>query len=187
MADATPSPIVKMKSWIESFNGDVNAVLALVGEPRIDREARILASAALSYLVTRLDLIPDWEESAGIIDDAMVLRVAMAIVAERDLDALEDDAQRVVHRLANENDLVRELLGDDLHGRLRDYVRELVNVIVRGRHPRAAVDDEKERAQLAAEVRDELRRHQSHPPMKDPEAIARTVKNYLTTKLADSK
>ena len=174
--------MAKMKGWIDSFPADINALLAAVGEPKLAREARLLASAALSYLVLRLDLIPDWEETAGILDDAMVLRVAAALASVHDLDPLEDDAQVVVHRLANESDVVKEFLGDDLYLKLKTYVGELTNTVVRGRHPRAAVDDARVLAQLSSEVKDELK---SFPPapMKDPEGVARTIRNYLSLKL----
>lgn len=174
--------IAKMKPWIASLSGDLDAIQAMVSEPKLPRDARLLASAALSYVITRLDLIPDWEEGAGTLDDTMVLRVAMALASEHDLDPLEDDAQRVVHKMANENELVHEFLGDDLYAKLKKYVADLVNVVVRGRHPRVALDDEKAREQLFTEVKDELRRLPSST-MKDPDAIGRLIKNHLSHKL----
>lgn len=174
--------IARMKAWISSFSADIQALQALVAEPKLDREARILASAALAYVITRLDLIPDWEEGAGVLDDAMVLRVAMAIAAEHDLEPLEDDAQRVVMRLANENEVVKAFLGDELYVKMRKYVGDLVNTVVRGRHPRVALDDEKVRQQVFNEVKDELKRI-GPQNIKDPDAVARTVRNYLSHKL----
>jgi uncharacterized membrane protein YkvA (DUF1232 family) len=62
--------IETMKRWMDSFASDVAAVQGLVDNEKIPREARLAGAAALNYMVTRLDLIPDWEESCGLIDDA---------------------------------------------------------------------------------------------------------------------
>jgi uncharacterized membrane protein YkvA (DUF1232 family) len=173
--------IEAMKRWVDAFAGDVEAVKGLVANQAAPREARLHGAAALNYLVTKLDLIPDWEETCGIIDDAMVLRVAMARAAERDLDALPVDALRGVSRLANEADQVREVLGP-IYPRLERYVLELGNVTVRGRHPRTVVDDDRQREQLFEEIAHDLQRLPL-PAMTDPDRVERTVLNYLSHKL----
>src|SRR5437868_6753556 len=104
----------KMKGWVNSFAADVGAVQAVAAASKLSSDARMVAAGALGYLVTRLDLIPDWEETCGILDDAMVLRLAMAEIEEANLDGLDEDAQIAVHRLANETETVRGLLGDAL-------------------------------------------------------------------------
>jgi len=173
--------IETMKRWMDSFASDVAAVQGLVDNEKIPREARLAGAAALNYMVTRLDLIPDWEESCGLIDDAMVLRVAMADAAERDLDALTGEVMRGVHRLANEAEGVKTVLGD-IYPRFKRYVTELGNVVVRGRHPRVIVDDGKQREQLFDEIENDLQRLPL-PTMTDPDRVERTVMNYLSQRL----
>ena len=172
----------KLQLWMDSFAADVAAACALTANEKVARDARLAGAAALNYLVTRLDLIPDWEESCGILDDAMVLRLAMSEVAEKDLDALPADVQRSVHRLANEAEVVRELLGDELHAKLRKYVQGLHGTVVRGRHPSTVVDDEKQREQLFDEIKDDLKRN-SGTRMSDADHVLRIIKNYLSQKL----
>ena len=172
----------KMKGWIDSFAADVGAIEALLSEEKAEDDARLHAAAALNYLVTRLDLIPDWEETCGILDDAMILRLEMAVAVGQDLGGLSGDALHAVGRLANEAELVKEFLGDDLYPRLKKYSDGLTQVIVRGRSPRALVDDAKARRQLSVEIEDELKRLPP-APMSDPQRVARVIKNYLTQKL----
>jgi uncharacterized membrane protein YkvA (DUF1232 family) len=179
---AAPEQLEKMKAWIDSYAADVAAVQALVANEKIPKDARLVGAAALNYLVTRLDLIPDWEETCGILDDAMILRVAMAEAAEKDLDALDGEAHRGVAKLANEVELVREFLGSELYPRLKHYVQELGTAVVRNRLPRVIVDDPAERGRLYAEIKDELKRVPP-APMKEPERIARIIRNYLSQKL----
>lgn len=175
-------PTDKLKSWIDSFAADVAATMALTDHEKVARDARLLGAAALNYLVTRLDLIPDWEESCGILDDAMVLRLAMSEAVDKDLDALPGDVQKSIHRLANEAETVRELIGDDLHGKLKAYVHGLAGVAVRNRHPSVVVDDDKQRGHLYDEIKDDLKRL-PNAKMSDPAHVLRIIKNYLTQKL----
>lgn len=174
--------VERMKAWIDSFAADVAAIESLVDNSKVPRDARLAGAAALNYLLTRLDLIPDWEETCGILDDAMVLRVCMADAMEKDLDGLPVDALKTVARLANETDAVRKFLGEELFARFKRYVHDLTNVIVRGRHPRTIVDDAKQREQLFVEVKDDLKRLPP-APMNDPDRIERVVKNTLAQKL----
>src|SRR5262249_61657638 len=107
----------------------------------------------------------------------MVLRIAMALVPEKELDGLDTG----VARLANEADQVREFLGDDLYPRLRHYVQELGHVVVRGRLPRVVVEDARERRQLWQEGADDLKRLPP-APVGGPASLQRTVKNHLRAK-----
>ena len=67
--------IETFKGWAETFRTDVAALKALVEEKGADMEARKLAVGALSYLVTRMDLVPDWNEGIGMMDDIMVVKI----------------------------------------------------------------------------------------------------------------
>jgi uncharacterized membrane protein YkvA (DUF1232 family) len=166
----------RIKPWVESFPADVESMKKALDTTGSD-EARQVVAGALNYLITRMDLIPDWEETAGILDDAMVLRVAAAMATEKGLDASPE-----VGRLANEADAVSELLGAELYPRFKKHVEGLAGQAVRGRHPKAIVEDAKVRATLFTEIGDEIKRIPA-APVSDVDAVARTVKNYLSQKL----
>jgi uncharacterized membrane protein YkvA (DUF1232 family) len=174
--------IDKMRAWIDTFSADVDAVKKIVESPKAPAEARAQAAGALNYLVTRMDLIPDWEETCGVIDDAMVLRVAASIAAEKGLGDLDASANAAVGRLCNEVEVVSAFLGPVIYPKLKKYTQDLVGKEVRGRKPSAIVDDAKLRAALYTEIEEELRRLPP-APMSDPDGVERTIKNYLETKL----
>lgn len=169
--------IDRMKGWIDSIPSDVDALKKLVDADG-PREARRVAAGALSYLVTRLDLIPDWEESCGVLDDAMVLRVAAAIATDKGVDA-----SREVARLSNEADQVFELLGPELYARFKRHVEGLADQAVRGRTADTVLDDAGARKQLYAEIADELKKLPA-ATFADPAAVERTVKSYFSQKLS---
>jgi uncharacterized membrane protein YkvA (DUF1232 family) len=174
--------IDKMRGWIDTFAADVDVVKKVVESSKAPPEARAQAAASLSYLVTRMDLIPDWEETCGVIDDAMILRVAVSIAAEKGLGDLDASANAAVARLCNEVEVVSAFLGPVIYPKLKKYTLDLVGKEVRGRKPAAIVDDAKARAALYVEIDEELRRLPP-APMADPDGVERTIKNYLETKL----
>jgi len=174
--------IDKMRGWIDTFSADVAVVKNIVESAKAPADARAPAAASLNYLVTRMDLIPDWEETCGVIDDAMILRVATAIAAEKGLGDLDASASAAVGRLCNEAEVVSEFLGPVLYPKLKKYTQDLVGKEVRGRKPQHVVDDAQKREQLYVEIEEELRRLPP-APMADPDAVERTIKNYLSQKL----
>jgi uncharacterized membrane protein YkvA (DUF1232 family) len=183
MATSDTDHMNRMKEWIDGFPDDVKIVQKVVESAQANAEARQLAAAALSYLVTRMDLIPDWEETCGVIDDAMVLRVAMALALDKGADEhLDTDASRGVARLANDSDVVAEFLGGDLFPRFKKYVQALTGQTVRGRTPQTIVNDPHARKYLYDDIHEEVK-HFPPAPMTDPVAVARTIRNYLTQKL----
>jgi uncharacterized membrane protein YkvA (DUF1232 family) len=172
----------RMKAWIDSFASDVAALQSLLADERAASEARLHAAGALNYLLLRMDLIPDWEETCGIIDDAMILRVSMSLVLEMDLGAQSGENLRIIGKLANEAERVHEFLGDEIYARLKKYAEELARTAVRGRHPRILLDDPRERKRFFDEIKDDLKRLPT-APMSDPGRVARVVKNTLAAKL----
>ncbi len=175
-------PMDQMKTWIEGLVDDAKLMERLVELPGVPKDARTLAAAALCYLVSRLDLVPDWEKGAGVLDDAMVIRVAAALAADKGLGEPPVEILRELSRLANEAETVAEFLGPPLYARFKAFVEELMAKEVRGRFPATIVEDAKARQLLFAEVEDEVRRASTAPPI-DAEAVGRMVKNAIGSKL----
>ena len=174
--------IDKMRKWIDTFADDVEVVKKIVESEKAAPEARQLAAGALNYLVTRMDLIPDWEETCGVIDDAMILRVATMLAAEKELGNLDGATTQKVGRLCNEAEVVHEFLGDELYPRLKKFTQDLIGKEVRGRKAATVVDDLKQRKALYAEIEDDLKRLPP-APMNDPDGVERTILGYLKQKL----
>jgi uncharacterized membrane protein YkvA (DUF1232 family) len=177
--------IEQMFEWMRSLHEDAATLKEFVAAQAAPAEARALGAGALNYLITRLDIVPDWEPTCGVLDDAIVLRVAVAQASEKDLGALPAQLLAALGRLANEADLVPELLGRDMHGKLSRYVRDLAKREVRKRFPSQIVSDEKLRAQLFDEVEQELRAHPAPKPG-DPTKTERVLKSYFEAKLKNA-
>ena len=170
------------KGWAETIRQDIDAYKALLDSPNADQGAKKLAGAALLYLVSRMDLIPDWNEGIGVIDDVMVLRVCAQLIGGHTRGSLPTAAEVALDRMANEADKISDFLGSSLYDKLKAYVAKLVDQGVRGRTPGELIDDEGLRKALHVELEDEIKK--SVPiVINDATDAELRLKAYLTHKL----
>lgn len=172
------------EDWTSQLAADLNATFALSGDPRIAPQGRRFLAGALSYSLQQLDIIPD-HEAAGSVDDAIVLRIAYGLAAEHAAGAGVDDAARFA-RMTNDEDRVREFLGDTLFAKLRRLVMDLTEKPVRGRTSDQVI--------VAGPPRDEMKRElDSHAKRikkadagqddKAHEALEVSVRSWFSMKL----
>ncbi len=170
------------KGWADTIRQDIDAFKALLGSGKADRDSRKVAGGALLYMVSRMDLIPDWNEGIGVIDDVMVLRVCAQLTQSHQRGPLPTTAEASLDRMANEADKIQVFLGAALYDKLKTYCKGLTEQKVRGRAPSDLVDDEAHRTALASELEDELKK--SVPiVVNDPKDAELRLKAYLTHKL----
>lgn len=149
--------IAALAKWALDWRKDVEALQRALAADEAVPSVRRYAAAALNYVVSKMDLVPDWEPAVGLFDDLMILRVCAAqalesIGADDGDGGLDAATSADLGRLANQADLVREFLGAELHDKLRAYCEEQTRAGVRGRTPEQLMTDAKARAQLFAEV-----------------------------------
>lgn len=174
--------IETFKGWSESIVSDVAALKALIEAEGAETESRRLAAGALSYLVMRLDLVPDWEAGIGALDDVMVLRVCAQLAAGHGLAEVDEESEITLSRMANEAEQISAFLGRDTFDKLRQYCGKLSETPVRGRTPALAIADDTHRAALYAEVDEEIRK--TVPVIiKDAADAELRLKAYLNHKL----
>ena len=111
--------ITTCKDWVDTIRADVETLKKIVDCEELDDDARIFAASALNYLVSRMDLIPDWTETIGVIDDVIVLRVCVNLASTYGLDKLDTSAMVDATRLANEAERIEEVMDKDMYPKLR--------------------------------------------------------------------
>lgn len=170
------------KGWAESIRQDVDAYKALLGSDKADSDSRKLAGAALLYMVSRMDLIPDWNEGIGVIDDVMVLRVCAQLTQTHVRGPLPSTADQALDRMANEADKITAFLGGGIYDKLKSYCAKLADQAVRGRTPAQLAEDPELRKALYVELDDELKK--TVPiVINDATDAELRLKAYLTHKL----
>jgi uncharacterized membrane protein YkvA (DUF1232 family) len=168
-------------SWVEALPGDVEVVKAVVEAEGVPREARKLAAGGLCYLVTRLDLIPDWNETIGIIDDTMVVRVCLALGAAPP-PGLAEPMRARLGALIEDVEVIKAFLGARFFSRLRRHCTHLVDTVVHGYSPARVVDQPVTRAALYAAVEADLARMPA-ASFSRPDDVERRLRSYLQHKL----
>jgi len=170
------------KGWADTIHHDIDAFKALLESSKADASSKQLAAAALSYLVGRMDLIPDWNEGIGVLDDLMVLRVCAQLTQDHDRGELAMAMEVSIERMANEADKIAGFLGSPIYDQLKVYCAKLVDQPTRGRTPGHLVDDAAARKALYAEIDAELKRTMPIS-IDDPADAEVRLKAYLTHKL----
>jgi uncharacterized membrane protein YkvA (DUF1232 family) len=176
-------PIDAVKEWVETIREDIEAIKAVIDSDGAEDEARRYAAAALNYVVTRMDLVPDHNDAIGVMDDAMVLRVLADLASQYGVGSdLAASDLATFGRLTNEVGQIESLIGGDLYAKLRTYCDRLKSEAVRGRTPEQIVGDPRARAALYKEVEDDLTRM---PPasFEDGEMLVAKFKSYLHHRL----
>ena len=170
------------KGWAETIRQDIEAFQSLLESKTADDHSKKLAGAALLYMVSRMDLIPDWNEGIGVIDDVMVLRVCAQLTQGHSRGDLPTTTEVSLDRMSNQADAILQFLGGPLYDKLKAHCAKLGDVAVRGRTPNALIDDAKLRKDLKVELDDEIKK--TVPiVINDPADAELRLKAYLTHKL----
>lgn len=162
--------------WLKSLAEDAQKLAGLLEQGDTSPAAQRGAISALNYLFKSLDLIPDGLEDLGFIDDAFVLRVAAAQVAEA-----ERDSGGVLSRLAQDAELISEFLGAD-YERLERYVEKLGSGSARGRSVAQIAEDAAVRAEFVREVLQWATGYTSPSFARDTRSLVK-LKSFLGTRL----
>ncbi len=160
--------------WINSLPDDTRALQAAVDAEGTPREAKLMLVGGLSYLLRKIDIVPDYLTGVGVVDDVFVLRMA---AAEANLGADAPEVQALGDALGP----VKEYLGD-LYGGFLDFVKGLPDDPVRGRTADKILDDESTYKQFARELGDELDSF-APKPITDGDRALREIKSFIKAKL----
>jgi uncharacterized membrane protein YkvA (DUF1232 family) len=170
------------KSWAGTIRQDTDAFKALLESAKADDKSRRLAAGALQYLVSKMDLIPDWNEGIGVIDDVMVLRVCATLSQDLNRGTLPTAAEASLDRMANQSEKITEFLGGSLFDKLKVYCTKLGEQKVRGATATELIADEATRKSLYEALDQELEK--TVPiVINDPTDAELRLKAYLTHKL----
>lgn len=160
--------------WINSLPEDTRALQAALDAEGTSPDAKRMLVGGLSYLLRKIDIVPDYLTGVGVVDDVFVLRIA---AAEANLGA---DAPEV-QALGDSLDPVKEYLGD-LYAGLVDFVKGLPDDPVRGRTASKILDDAETYKQFTRELADELDSF-APKPITDGDRALREIKSFIKAKL----
>jgi uncharacterized membrane protein YkvA (DUF1232 family) len=168
--------------WIESFPREIETIREALLDKHPPPVARRLLVGVLTYRVRQMDLIPDYMNPVGLVDDCLVVRVAAELFLKYNVEGLPLPTLQKVARLANDAETVKAFLGDALFEALEQFVAKLPDQPFRDLTPEQILSDERVRGRLFIEVNDSLKGWKV-PPVDDPARMERDAVNYLKDKL----
>jgi uncharacterized membrane protein YkvA (DUF1232 family) len=167
--------------WINTLVDDAKVLRAGMEDAEAPRDARRLLVGGLSYLLRKIDIVPDYLSGVGVVDDAIVLRLAAKLALESGLGDMGAVAVNGLTALSKTTKPLEDYLGD-LYGKLVEYVKALPDDEVRGRTADKVLDDPEVQKQFLRELTDELDAY-APKPITDPERAAREIKSFIKAKL----
>ena len=173
----------RFEEWTQSLPADVQQTWEMLANDSVAPPGRRWLAAALSYTLTQLDLIPD-HERAGI--DRRRLRLARRLRPRRRARRQDVDQGRGHHRAHDdEEDQLRDFLGDAMYAKLRRYVSDLADKEVRGRTTDHILADAKARTDMKRELDVQCKKMKAaHAGTADEnDAMIVSVTSYLKMKL----
>ncbi len=167
--------------WINTLADDAGALRTALQAEATPRDAKRLLAGGLSYLLRKIDIVPDYLNGVGVVDDAAVLRVAAKLAREGGLGELDFEVAGKLEALAGGVGVLEGYLGD-LYGKLVTFVQGLPDETVRGRNADKILDDAEAFAQFLRELKDELDSYQP-TAIDDADRAAREIKSFFKAKL----
>ncbi len=167
--------------WINTLPQDTRTMRAALEADGTPREAKRYLVGGLSYLLRKIDIVPDYLTGVGVVDDAAVLRIACQLAHESGLGDLSGEVKSEVETLAGSTGPLETYLGD-LHEKLVAFVKELPDETVRGRTADKVLDAPEAHKQFLRELKDELDAY-SPQAITDPDRAAREIKSFFKAKL----
>ena len=140
-----------LQRFVNSYASDLLALHAASGDPATPEAAQRLLIGGLNYALDKIDMLPDHRGPIGIVDDAIVLRIAAKLARaagakQAALEPLALDANNVIN------------LFEDLAVPLEKFVLLLPKREVRGRNADKIFAHNLSRAAFDADIINEAKR-----------------------------
>jgi uncharacterized membrane protein YkvA (DUF1232 family) len=169
--------LILLDNWVKELAEDAKALRDAMGDPGTSREAKKYIIGGLSYLLRKVDIIPDYMGGIGVLDDASVLRVA----ADLSMISGVSNASDHFKKLAKENDLVKILL-EDHYIPFENYVKRLPVEKIRNRTAETILDEPGSLDQFDREFEDEVRGY-TPKPLGQNERTIREFRSFMKSKI----
>ncbi|MGM0596814.1 MAG: YkvA family protein [Myxococcota bacterium] len=167
----------KLDGWVKTLVDDAKIMRSQIDSDGISRDAQKHIIGGLSYLLRKVDIIPDYMGGIGVLDDAFVMRVACRNALKAGISDVDDRFKQ----LAEDAELVDEIL-DELKDRFNLYVDKLPEQKIRNRNADTVLDEPGSMEQFDRELEDEIRGYKAKPLGKN-EKVLRELKSFIKSKI----
>jgi uncharacterized membrane protein YkvA (DUF1232 family) len=182
MSETNSKYLEAFSYWLKNLGEDVQYIFNVLSDPGQNMNVRRELAGGINYIFKSLDLIPDGIDDIGYLDDAFILRLSVKFAMDTGISEMDGELKSQMDRLAWDTGLIRELLGDDLYGRLDRYAGALKDGAARGRTVDEILNDEAVFNEFSSEVHNFIKEYQD-PEFSDDEKNLIKLKAFLDAKL----
>jgi uncharacterized membrane protein YkvA (DUF1232 family) len=168
--------------WIDTFGEDIRTIVELLDEDDAHEDLKRLGIGTLNYGLKQLDLIPDFYEPVGLIDDCMIIRVFASLALEYVIQLKDDRIKKRLVMMAEQNEVVIEFSGKEIYRALMNYVKVLPDRKVRHRDAKIILTNEDKMKDFKEDIAVEMKGYVG-AKIDDPEGVCKDLKSFLKLKL----
>jgi len=172
----------KIETWLETLPQDIDVFAEILFNEKISEKNRKVAAGVINYVFKSMDLIPDNIDDIGYLDDIFTLRISSLLMDLKELEGNYPDVAQKVADYIKDTEIIREILGDDLFDRLRNFVNTLPSNSARGRNTQQIIS----RLEVLTNIKTELsafRNDFKPPPFEKSERVLIKLRSFLDTRL----
>jgi len=166
-----------MDKWVQNLAEDAKIMRKTMDSETISRDAKKYLIGGLSYLLLKVDIIPDYMGGIGVLDDASVMRISCALALEAGIP----DASEEFTQLAKDSEYAKMAL-DEHYDKLVAYVKKLPVEKIRNRNADTILDEPGSMDQFDRELEDETRGYKPKPLAQNPRTL-RELKSFIKSKI----
>ncbi len=169
--------LLKLEAWVANLGEDTKVLRKALDSQGISRDSKKYILGGLSYMLRKVDIIPDYLGGIGVLDDAAVMRVSAKLALEAGVPAADDDFKRLV-----DDDHMTRLLFDNLYDGFVNYVKRLPDERIRNRNADHILDEAGCMEQFDRELEDEIRGY-SPKPLGQNDRTIREFRSFIKSKV----
>ncbi|MBU1069155.1 DUF1232 domain-containing protein [Myxococcota bacterium] len=166
-----------LEAWVANLGEDTKILRKALDSDGISRDAKKYLLGGLSYMLRKVDIIPDYLGGIGVLDDAAVMRVSAKLAVEAGMP----NAGEGIKKLISEDEMTR-LLFDNLYDGFVSYVKRLPEERIRNRNADHILDEAGCMDQFDRELEDEIRGYTAKPLGQNDRTI-REFRSFIKSKV----
>ena len=139
--------------WIISLPTDVKILIEMIGDDKLDMRARSLAVGTTAYLIAAIGLIPDTVPVLGLVDDVLVLHIALAIILQIDPKRAEYYREKHPETIGSIDEQVQLLV--DALGALYSWLEAFVKNLSQRRYKGQSTEETAQSTETREDIFDE--------------------------------
>ena len=172
------------QKWIDHYEHDIEVFVDVLKGDLTPFPLKKLVATGLSYQIRQVDLVPDYYQPIGLIDDCIVLRVVADLGAEWTAE-LDPDHMKSMFKFANDCDMLKEYLGE-FYRPLENLIRDMGEEEVHRRTPESIVESDEVLKSFLEELEEDVR-HFKAVAIEDGPRAERELLSYFKAKLGGKK